>query len=393
MNKEAVISTALKRPLPIRLWNIITKNRNLSKLDPDILIKKARQQTGITKLGADFDITPMKILCTSIEEEARLNPFGRFMISKKLINQVIGRLWTTYWLEKYPEILEQEVYPIVLITGLQRTGTTRLQRSLSNVQGARPLMSWEALNPAPIGRSNEKKKRIKSTKLNERAVKYIAPGFHTIHPIYHDAPEEDVLLLDLAFMSTTSEAIMNVPSYSHWIEQNDQTPAYEYEYKLLKLLQWQKDGKFWVLKSPHHLEFIDEHNLVFPNKKLVWTHRDPQKCIPSFLSMVYHSHAMFTDHPSVEGIRNHWLRKTHKMVEKGMKLEGKEIINVSYNEILNNDRQIAEKITGKAPPLTESRNYNSKHSYTLADFGITEEEIYSRFQHYYKFAKQNKIAL
>ena len=82
----------------------------------------------------------------------------------------------------------------------------------------------------------------------------MAPGFFAIHPVEHQAQEEDILLLDVSFMSTTPEATMQVPAYAAWLEQTDQSLAYAYGAKLLKLLQWQRSAKYWVLKSPHHLD-------------------------------------------------------------------------------------------------------------------------------------------
>ena len=59
--------------------------------------------------------------------------------------------------------------------------------------------------------------------LTKRAISYLAPDFMAIHPIDHEQPEEDVLLMDLTFMSQSAEATMDVPSYSRWLEGQDQT--------------------------------------------------------------------------------------------------------------------------------------------------------------------------
>ena len=85
------------------------------------------------------------------------------MIREKLTGQLENRLWVEHWFKRHPEILEQEVLPILLITGLQRTGTTKMQRLLSAQKGARALLSWEALYPAPIKTINESEKRIRRT--------------------------------------------------------------------------------------------------------------------------------------------------------------------------------------------------------------------------------------
>lgn len=131
-----------KRPLPIRLYNIISRSIGISgKLDYDALLKKAKRNTGLQFLGTDFNEEALQVLIMSINEEAQLHPFGNLMIREKLIGQLENRLWAEYWFKKSPEILEQELLPIVMITGLQRTGTTKMQRLLSDQEGARALMS------------------------------------------------------------------------------------------------------------------------------------------------------------------------------------------------------------------------------------------------------------
>ncbi len=51
----------------------------------------------------------------------------------------------------------------------------------------------------------------------------------------------------------------------------------------------------WILKSPHHLEFFPLIEKYYGKPHFIWTHRDPAECIPSFLSMVCHSRALFSD--------------------------------------------------------------------------------------------------
>ncbi len=66
------------------------------------------------------------------------------------MNLLAVRLRAEHWFKKFPEILEQEVYPPMVIAGLQRTGTTKLHRLLTADPDNRVLRSWEALNPAPF---------------------------------------------------------------------------------------------------------------------------------------------------------------------------------------------------------------------------------------------------
>ena len=385
-----------RRPFPIRVYNRLAVPFGFNDdLDFDKMIKKSRKHTGLYELGADFNDEALKILLTSINAEAQLNPFGKLMIREKLIGQLENRLWATHWLKKYPEILELEVLPIVLITGLQRTGTTKMQRLLSDLPGARGLMSWEALYPAPIKNSNETKKRIGRTRRNEKAVKWISPTFQSIHPIHADQPEEDVLLLDVHFMSSSSEAIMHVPSYASWLDQQDHTEAYEYEKKLLKLLQWQNGGKFWVLKSPHHLEYLEQFAQVFPGSQYIWMHRSVEESIPSFLSMLYFSRCMFSDRVNKDELKKHWLQKLSAMLAGGTtfrKQAPEKFTDVFLTDFMKDERlilsEIADQLSLSAKPKNMDEkelsklNYVGKHKYQLSDWNLDVAELETIFADY-----------
>lgn len=387
-----------KRPGPILLFNFVSKTLDISgSLDYDKMLKKAFRNTGLNDLGKDFNVESLQVLVKSINQEANLHPFGNLMIREKLIGQLENRLWAEYWFNKYPEILDLEVLPIIMITGLQRSGTTKMQRLLSDQPGARALMSWEALYPAPIKDSNETAKRIARTNKNERAVKYISPTFQSIHPIHTDRPEEDVLLLDVHFMSSSSEAILNVPSYANWLEQQDHTEAYLYEKKLLQLLQWQKGGEFWVLKSPHHLQYLNEFNKVFPDSRTVWMHRNIEDCIPSFLSMLYYSRSMFVENVDKKALKSHWLKKLSLMLEGGLNYRNtnsNKIIDVAFDQFIEDENKVIASIMNTLSPnstlkkqeiqVDSGLEYKSRHRYNLDDWGINLNDLRVTFEDYVK---------
>ncbi|HEY9115459.1 MAG TPA: sulfotransferase, partial [Bacteroidales bacterium] len=161
------------------------------KLEKDSLIKSAKKVSGLNDLGSMFWDEPLDRMLKSLNEEARLSPIGRFITKQRLVNVLAVRLRAEDLFKKHPEILEQELYPVMLVIGLQRTGTTKLQRLLASDPDNRALLSWEALNPAPInGDMKDGKERIKFAKMSENALKIMSPGFFAIHPVEHLAPEE-----------------------------------------------------------------------------------------------------------------------------------------------------------------------------------------------------------
>ena len=88
--------------------------------------------------------------------------------------------------------------------------------------------------------------------------------------------------------------------------------------KLLKLLQWQRPGKRWVLKTPHHLEFLPLAKKFFGDVQFIWTHRDVNECIPSFLSMVSYSRILFSEEVEQKIVAEQWVRKNGFMLSKAL---------------------------------------------------------------------------
>lgn len=380
------------------------------KLEKDRLIKAARKSTGLHDLGKFFWDEPLDRLLDSVNTEAQLHPIGRFITQKRLENLLAVRLRAENIFKKHPEILEQQLYPVTAIIGLQRTGTTKLHRMLASDPDTRSLLSWEALNPAPLnGEKKQGDKRIRIAKTNEKALKIMSPGFFAIHPVEHLAPEEDVLLLDVSFLSTTAEAIMNVPSYSNWLEKTDQSLAYEYMVMLLKLLQWQRPAKQWVLKTPHHLEFLDLAEKYFQDVHFVWTHRAIHEAIPSFLSMVAHSRVLFSNHVDANEVAEHWLQKIRTMLlnATNYRLENEStstftdiyyrpLVSDSLKEILKiyskKNRNVSEELLTifKNTELLNPKGKYGQHSYSFDDFGIDYGDIDGATLRYRKFLQKKE---
>ncbi|MGW8314270.1 MAG: sulfotransferase family protein [Bacteroidales bacterium] len=394
-------------PLWFRALNALWKGSyRLGKqpvLDKDELIGAARNETGLKNLGKDFWDEPLERLITSLNQEAALHPIGFFISRKRIINLLSVRLRAEYWFSKHPEILDQQLYPPLVIVGLQRTGTTKLHRLLTADPDNRVIRSWEAINPAPLTQQmNGIDRRIRSAKMSEKALRMMAPGFFAIHPVEHSAPEEDILLLDVTFLSTTPEATAHVPSYASWLERTDQSYAYAYGGKLLQLLQWQQPGVRWILKSPHHLEFMPLIEKYFQQPRFLWTHREMNECIPSFLSMVCHSRTIFSDRVSMQQVRDHWVKKTGYMLEQGMayrSLPGKQktVTDILYGDLVNRPIDVLETIyepyggipesLGERFRLADVENPKGKygiHEYSLEDFGLNNQELIRQNREYHE---------
>lgn len=387
--------------LPIRLFNWVGLAPRLSEGG---LLDAAVRKTGLRDFGDESWRPALRRLLSAIDEEAGLHPWGRFITRQRLLGLLQNRLRAEAVLRKHPEILEQELAPLLVVTGLQRTGTTLLHRLLAADPGAYSLLSWEALNPAPLARRNERRKRIAVARTAERVLRYMAPEFFAIHPVDHLAQEEEILLLDISFLSTVPEATMLMPAYSTWLEGQDQEPAYRYMKKLLLLLQWQKGGggKHWVLKSPHHMEWLDVLVRVYPGTRVIHTHRDPLRNLASFLSMAYHAMHIFSATVRPEAVGAFWTAKVMRMLDRAMAFRDAHgpdeagVTDVLYHELVRDPVAQVERIYRNAGmslgaearrSMDERRasspqHQHGVHRYRLEDFGVDRARADAGFARY-----------
>lgn len=394
------------RPLPVAVFN--HAGRLARRLGPggglgvDRMIAAARRKTGLNDFGDDRFLEPLNVLVKSVNEEAQLSPAGTAIQRSRIVSSLSTRLRAEHLIGKHPEILEQDPGRIILIAGLQRTATTTLHRLIAADPAIRELSAWEALNPAPLRgeKQGDPRRRIRLAKLAEKTIGFLAPDFAAIHPIRFDAPEEDVFLLDLSFMSQSPEAMMHVPSYAAWLERQDHTRAYRYLFTMLKLLQWQRPGRNWVLKTPNHMEHLDAALRVLPNTTVVQTHRDPKKAVASFCSMVAHGRGILSDHVDTSEIARHWVRKMRRMLERSMKVRNSgnadAFVDVSYYDLVSNPideirtiyRHAGIEFTGRAEKASAAlaarnvKNRHGRHVYSLNSFGLNAEKIDRHFAFY-----------
>jgi len=387
------------RPLPVALLNAVGRAASrlgaTGRLDVDRMVARARRRTGLSSFGDEWFREPLSVLVGSINEEADLTLLGRLIQRRRIEGALVTRLRVEELLRRRPEIRDIDLGRIVVIAGLQRTGTTTLHRLIASHPEMRAVAAWEGLNPLPLPREEpgDPHTRIRRALIAERAVAYLAPAFFAVHPAEHDAPEEDVLLLDVAFMSQSAEATMHVPTYSRWLESQDHARAYQEFRTLLQVLHWQRPRRHWVLKTPHHMEYLDVALKVFPTATIVRTHRDPLKSIPSFCSMVAHGHGLFSDRVDPKEIGAHWFAKTCRLVELTARVreaaDPRRFVDVSYVDLVGDPMAVLGKVYEraaipfgpdalKAAERTASRNVQhryGRHVYEPESFGLSPEVI------------------
>ncbi len=374
----------------------------------DGLLSAAREATGLSDFGDNSFREPFEVLVNSLNEEADLNAVGRFMQYQRSLNILCNRLRTEAWIARHPEILDEEVKAPVVIIGLQRTGSTMFHRILASDSRFYAPLWYEVRNPAPYMDWDFKgaDQRVVEAKAEVAAMLEANPELAAIHPMDPMAADEDIMLLEHSFYSTVPDAFCNVPSYGKWNDGHDNTPGYEYLKRQLQSLQWQKkqqgqSAQRWLLKTPHHLHHVATLLRVFPDAKIIQTHRDPLQTIPSAASMNYNLWLMCADKPDPKVVGEQWAAKYAKGMLHTMetrKLKPDAFIDVWYKDTVADPFKPAQAVYGfigmdfteEAHEAMEKWREENKredrpsHEYTLEQFGFSEEGLKEQFAAYRK---------
>ena len=375
----------------------------MMKINANEILDQAKSETGLSDLGEPLFFEGLNRLIDSINNEANLNEIGIQAQPIRIQGLLSNRLRFEEDLKKFPEILDQEIIAPIVIVGLPRTGSTMTHRLLASDPNHTAMLWWEGRYPAllPGEKRGDIEARMELGKAEVDAVVAASPEALDIHPWDYKGADEEILLLEHNFLSTVPESFMALPSYSKWIEEQDHTLAYEDLKKFIQYLQWQNPGrekKRWVLKSPHHLGFIDKMISVFPDAKIIQTHRDPIKTVPSFCSMCANLFEPLTTNFDKVFIGKHWSNKLTRALNHCMNISEQHPDNFLDLEFLNMIKDpidemkkiyefIGESFGEKTEVAMEAWREENKHEmgahkYSLEEYDLTESQINDNFAKY-----------
>jgi hypothetical protein len=228
----------------------------------------------------------------------------------------------------------------------------------------------------------------------------LAPHFPAIHPLSATGPEECVFLFQNTFMSVVFDAYSEVPDYIAWLLQQDLTPAYRYYRQQLQVLQWRWPGRHWVLKSPHHLFFLDVLLTVFPDACIVQTHRDPSTAVASLCSLMATSRRFYSDRVAEERLGGPclatWGTALDRMLRVRETADPARFYDLHYDDLLADPMEAVSRIYAHfgytATPGMEAgmrrwlaahpQDRHGVHRYSLSQFGLDSATIERRCSAY-----------
>jgi len=369
------------------------------------LVEQAKEQTGLSDLGDSWFFANIDALIPSLNSQAKLSPEGIYGAQHMIVSGLVNRLRHVQFLKINPEILEETVNVTAVLTGLPRTGSTMLHRMLAAAPQLTGVRWYETQNYVPLDGEvrGDPTPRLEAAKGVLAYMLEAIPELMSIHPMDIQQPDEEVIILGQLFSSSMIESTYFVPDYAAWLSKQDPRKAYEDLIEILQSLQWQdpsRKGKSWVLKTPGHLMGLQTVLDVFPEAKIVMTHRDPVSTIPSYCSMEASLYKMGSTDISNLEIGTYWMARLGEWLENFIAVRGRadssRFIDVNYKDLLTKPAEIGLAVL-KAAGLKESseirdgmedwieanrREHRAAHKYSLEDFGLDAKDIGAKYEDY-----------
>jgi hypothetical protein len=316
---------------------------------------------------------------------------------------LVARLLSEAGWKQHPASASVAIERPIFVTGLPRTGTTALHRLLAEDPGHQGLEVWLAEVPQP--------RPPRETWADNPVYQGIQAGYerhHVEHPefmgVHHmsaDQVEECWQLLRQSMRSVSFECLAHLPRYSRWLAKQDWTDAYARHRRNLQLIGLPDAGKRWVLKNPSHLFALDALMANYPDALVVQTHRAPRTIMASMCSLAEKAadgwSGKFRGEVIGRGQLELWARGADEFRTARARYDPAQFCDVAYEDFVADPLGTVSTVydhfglalTPEARAAMTAVHEQSRtgerkpvHRYSLADFGLTAEEVDERFAGY-----------
>lgn len=384
--------------------------QNTSKLSMEEVIAAAFAETGLSDFG-DFDPREgMARFVQDINDNVDLNESGRATISAIMHRWLVNGLRFADDLKKHPEILDEQVDDPLIILGMTRVGSTKLQRLLAADPDTLSIKHWESMNPSrmPNAVAGEEDPRIGIDREIIDAMIKNNLGLMQSHSVKVDDAEEDIFVQLPTFKTVGHCWVLPTPNYYDWIRSQSLHSSYVFLKQMLQYLQWQKGGRQsengdrrWILKTPPHIGNMDLLVEQFPNAKYVFMHRDIHEVIAStsrLIEMLFRTCMDVVDMESVgEYVLRLWSEEMNRHLQQLDALGAKiDLIDVQYERLRKDTfgvvrdiyQLMGRELTPRREQALRTWEANDSHgefgsySYSLEQYGLTPTDVDIAFAEY-----------
>jgi hypothetical protein len=367
----------------------------------DQLVAEARKQTGLDRFDAETFREGLDIFLSDFNRQ-ELPGWGVDRTKEAIVTTLATRLKTTAYLSSRPELLQRPIERPVFVFGIPRTGTTLLSNLLAADPNRRSPLSWEIDDPVPPPTSQTlyTDPRALNRLEQERvmlAVNQDIGKYYRFSAIY---PNECLFFMGHDFKNVNWEARGKLPNYRDYLFGDiDMRPAYAYHKRFLQILQADAPG-VWNLKMPSHALYLDTLLETYPDARLIWSHRDPLAATASFCSLIDNGGMMsigFSDKKWIgENMPAQAVQHVERIMDVRDRLGEDRVIDSHYADLMRDpigsmrtlyaalgDIFTPEAEAGMRAWLADNpQGKFGRHTYRLAEYGLTPEALRPRFERY-----------
>lgn len=377
--------------------------------DREQLLGEALARAGVDgrgreKFGDGGFLVALDLLVRSLEDEADLTLVGRWMTRRFLRRLLLVRLQMEAYVRADPGVLDEIIDQPLVVTGLPRTGTTLLHAVLARDPARRAPRGWELLRPVPppgTGSVDDEDKRVALADTELRMLASVVPSMDVIHEYGARLPKECLSAHSFEFRSEEFTTRYAIPTYETWLHASDMAPAYEMHRRVLQVLQRRSGPAAWVLKSPVHLHSLPTVLAVYPDARVVVTHRDPLTVLGSATSLVANLRWVHSDAVDSEALGRElaarYAASLDQLVDLDIELQGTgRLHHVHYRDVARDLTGVMQSLyTALEMPLRDStlermrselasrpKDKHGAHEYSFEDVGLDRTEQQERFGRY-----------
>jgi hypothetical protein len=400
-------------PLPIRIYNGARRLASrigvpMPSLDAELLMDRARQNTGLVDFGPDSFRVPLDRLIASLESDAGLHALGRTIAATQLLSNLENRLHLHDCIAGQPAIADSPIDRPIFIVGMPRTGTSILHELIGEDRSMRVPQSWEVMTPVPPpeAASYDNDPRIQQCDESLAQTDRLIPGFRKMHRMAARLPQEDVAMTSLEFTSMVFEASFRLPSYTAWFHQEaDLGPAYTIHRKFLQVLQWRCPADRWVLKTPGHLWALEALLNEYPDACLIQTHRDPLQVLSSLTSLCTTLRALASETVDPHEIAREWSELNAQAYDRSVDaresglIDPSRVVDIHFSAFIADPfaaiQHIYEKFDMEYSAQTDVRmrsylethsdDEHGRHTHRFEDTGLDLGEARERVKRYQEY--------
>lgn len=257
-------------------------------LDPQALLRRARNDTGLSDWGDDSFEERFGLAVRHINSIS-MDAVGRGAASDNIHWLLTDRLKFFEDRKRYP-LAEEAIDRPMFATGEPRSGTTLMHALMSVDPDARALRFWEVMHPSPPPGVVEglDPRRAQADKeweeINAKMGKWL--HCHPYNDMLGDGLPEDERTWAFDFRVMTPTAWWRVPMQNLSMGLPTDSAAQNRIHRMmLQALQYGRPKKRWVLKG-FHGHRLKEFFETYPDATLVWLHRDPVQVVASSTAMM-----------------------------------------------------------------------------------------------------------